>query len=253
LKPLQKIISGWWGGKLFCGTGWLLAALLSCWAAPHFYHRLISLLPAVQNENWQQTLAEKKRALATAWQDSRPLLILAGDSQIEFGNWYDLFGGAWAVRNCGLARAKIADVTELVSAIGSPHPKTVVLLCGVNNLGANETSAASVREFELLLTAVHTHLQPEAIFVLSVLPVRESAVDHASRQFNLKVKEFNAALAGCCRAHQVRFVNVNAAVADAHGGLAAELTLDGLHLNAEGYRRLAGIIAPQLAPPQHAP
>ncbi len=104
---------GWRGNQWFCGTGWLLAVGLLCWAAPRIYHRLISQLPAVQNENWERTLTEKKRELSSPWQDPRPLIVLAGDSEIELGGWYELFAGGWAVRNCGLSRAKIADVTQL--------------------------------------------------------------------------------------------------------------------------------------------
>src|ERR1035441_10186015 len=120
-------MAGFLGSNWFCGTGWLLVVVLSCWAAPRVYRRLISHLPTTQQANWNGTLAEKKRELSSKWQDQRPLIILAGDSQIEFGNWYDLFAGGWAVRNCGLARAKIADVTQLVSAIGDQRPKSTRL------------------------------------------------------------------------------------------------------------------------------
>jgi lysophospholipase L1-like esterase len=253
LKQLQKIIRGWWGNQWFCGTGWLLAVGLSCWAAPRIYHRLISQLPAVQSENWEQTLAEKKRELSSPWQDPRPLILLAGDSQIELGDWYDLFAGGWAVRNCGLSRAKIADVTQLVSAIGDPHPKMVVLMCGINNLGAGEPQADCLRDYEALLATVRSHLQPETILVLAVMPVRESAVDRASHEVNVNVNQFNTGLAACCRRNQVLFLNANAGVMDANGGLASELTPDGLHLNAAGYRRLAGVIAPHLKPLNNAP
>ena len=129
----------------------------------------------------------------------------------------------------------------------------VVLMCGINNLGASEPGEDCLRDFEGLLAAVRTHLRPESILVLSVMPVRASAVDRASRQFNLNVNQFNTGLAAACRQRQVLFLDVAPAVADASGGLAGEPTVDGLHLNAAGYRRLAGIIAPQLASATHAP
>jgi lysophospholipase L1-like esterase len=253
LKQFENKIYGGRGWKWFCGTGWLLAMLLSCWAAPRIYHRLIFHFPAAQKEDWDQTLAEKERELSSRWHDSRPLIILAGDSQIELGDWYDFFGGAWAMRNCGLSRAKIADVTRLVSAIGDSRPKMVVLMCGINSLGGHESLDSCLHDYEDLLLAVRAHLQPESILVLSVMPVRESAADRASHQFNAEINEFNTKLAACCRQHQVDFLNVNPAVADTNGGLAAELTVDGLHLNREGYRRLARLMAAQLAPMTQLP
>ncbi len=250
MKPRQNKMSG---GTLFYSAGWLLAILLSCWAAPRVYHRLVTHLPGYQRGSWGQTLADKQRALSSRWLDPRPLIIFAGDSQTEFGNWYDLFGGAWAVRNCGLAAAKIADVTQLVPAIGDPHPQTVVLWCGSNNLGHHDRRDACLRDYEALLAAVRLHLHPESILVLSVMPVRESAVDRAAHQFNGELVQFNRELAACCRQHQVEFLEVTSAVAGENGGLAEALTVDGLHLNAEGYRRLAQIIAPELTTLMHAP
>jgi len=236
-----------------CGAGWLLAGLLLIRDAPRVYERLILQFPAVQTEKWKQTLAEKKSELSSPWQDARPLIIFAGDSQVEFGDWYDLLAGAWAVRNCGLASAKIADVTQLVSALGDRHPKMVVLMCGINNLGAADRRAACLSDYAALLETVRARLQPESILVLSVMPVRASAVDRASQQLNVTVRQFNAELAAGCRQQRIAFLDVTPAVADANGALAAELTVDGLHLNPQGYRRLAGIVAPQLVPPDRAP
>jgi lysophospholipase L1-like esterase len=249
LKQFEAKICGRDGWKWFCGAGWLLAGLLSFWAAPRIYHHLIVLLPYIQRENWNQMLLDKKRELSSRWQDRRPLIVFAGDSEIESGDWYDLFAGAYAVRNCGLSGAKITDVTTLVPAIGDPHPKMVVLMCGVNDFLRHESSDACLRDYEAFLTAVRSHLQPESILVLSVMPVRESSVDHAAHQFNAGIAQFNLSLSTCCRQHQVDFLDVKSAVTDANGGLASELTIDGLHLNHDGYRRLAAVIAPHLTPP----
>ncbi len=155
--------------------------------------------------NWSQTLAEKKKHLASRWQDQRPLIILAGDSQIEYGEWYNLFAGARAVRNCGLSRAKIADVTQLVLAMGDSHPQTVVTMCGINNLGADENPNNCLRTYGELLEAIHTHLQPKSVLVLSVMPVRETVVDRASHKLNMVVRQFNIGLKACCRQHQSFF------------------------------------------------
>jgi len=232
---------------LLCGSGWLVAVLLGLWLAPRAWQKLVLHWPGVQQADWNQVLAGRQQQLAIPWQDARPLVLFAGDSQVEFGNWYDLFAGQWAVRNCGLSRAKINDVTSLVSALGDRHPQAVILLCGCNNM-RQDTTADCLRDYTTLLAAVRTRLNPKTILVLSVMPVRESAVDSAAHQFNAKVAQFNAALAAYCgQQPQVTYLDIRPAVMDDRGGLADDLTVDGLHLNPKGYHRLAQLIQAQLA------
>lgn len=117
-------------------AGWVLLLALSGLTGPKIYHQLLLRLPVGHNAYWQQRLAEKQSALGSPWRDPRPLILLTGDSHIEYGNWYELLAGGWAVRNGGLAGAKIADVTQLVAAMGDKQPQAVVVMCGINSLFA---------------------------------------------------------------------------------------------------------------------
>ena len=240
-------------GQWLCVGGWLLVLLLGVWDAPAIYHRLIIKLPGFHEAYWQQKLAQKKIALARPWTDSRPLVLFTGDSHIEYGDWYDLLAGGWAVRNGGLAEAKITDVTALVLAMGNQHPQTVVVMCGINSLFARLPVAQCVQDYETLLTTIRLQLQPASIIILSVMPLRESPVDPATHKINLNVAALNQSLAVLCKKSKARFVDVNPAMVNLSGGLEADLTVDGLHLNPAGYQRLASMIAAQLPPQKNQP
>jgi lysophospholipase L1-like esterase len=196
----------------------------------------------VQREDWQRAFTQKKQELSVPWKDSRPLIIIAGDSQIEMGDWYQLLGGSFAVRNCGLSRAKISDVTELISAMADRNPKEVVLMCGINNLGSHDSVESCTRDYEQLLLKTRSMLNPNKIIVLSVMPVREAAVDRNSHDVNAQVANFNHELDSICKREQAKFVDVCTAVSDKGGGLASALTTDGLHPNFQGYRRIAAVL-----------
>jgi lysophospholipase L1-like esterase len=85
------------------------------------------------------------------------------------------------------------------------------------------------------------------------MPLRESPVDRATREINLNVSALNQQLTALCQQSAAQFVNVNPAMADNTGGLKADLTADGLHLNPAGYQRLAVTIAAHLPPPASLP
>jgi lysophospholipase L1-like esterase len=234
--------------KIFLAAGWGLFLALAILVTPHLYQRLFMRLPAAQAAAWRQTVEARCLQVATDWQDARPLILLAGDSQIEYGNWYDLFAGHWAVRNTGLARAKITDVTALVNALGDRRPRAVVLMCGSNNLFAQEPVESCEQDYEKLLAAVRARLEPEQILVLSVMPLRASPVDRTAQAVNAQIADLNRRLAGLCRQTGAEFVDVCPAVTEPGGGLAPQFTTDGLHLNPSGYHQLAVAVAGHLAP-----
>lgn len=234
-------------GNFFCYAGWFLAVLLACLVLPRIYRRVMVELPPVQRENWGRIMAGKKSGFGVPWQDARPLIVFAGDSHVEMGDWYGLFQGAYAIRNCGLSRAKIADVAELVSALKDPAPPVAVLMCGVNSLAGREPVAACLKDYERLLATVASSLRPQRLVVLSVMQVRESGLDRASHGLNQQIQSFNRQLQALCRQHRAEFLDVNPFVMDDRGGLAAALTVDGLHLNPAGYKKLAAALAPMFA------
>jgi lysophospholipase L1-like esterase len=243
----------WRSGTLFNHTGWFLAALLGCLFLPRTWNRVFLKLPSLQREQWNRIMTDKKSEMALPWRDGRPLIVIVGDSQIELGGWYELFGGAFAIRNCGLSRAKIEDVTSLVSSIGEPNPKMMVLMCGVNNLGSKAPVSTCVSNYRQLLSTVNASVHPQRLVVLSVMPVRELVVDRASHKLNRQIAVFNSELETLCPQYKAEFINVNPAVMDSRGGLAADLTLDGLHLNRNGYAKIAGVLAPEFAKKNHLP
>lgn len=234
---------------LFFWSGWLLTLGLVVAIWPRLSHRLWVQFPSYQRIDFERALAEKKQQFALPWKDSRPLTIVAGDSHVELGNWYALFGGSVSVRNCGLSGAKIEDVIEMISAIGDREPKNVLLMCGVNNLGHENAVAFCVTNYERLILTVRSRLNPGRIIVLSVMPLRESAVDRSNLFLNRRISEFNRELEIICARNRVQFVDVAKIMMAAGGGLSPELTIDGLHLNSLGYRKLADALTVILSKP----
>ena len=143
--------------------------------------------------------------------------------------------------------ATISDVTELVAVVPDRKVEAVVLLCGINNLGRQDSVQSCLDDYTKLLQTTREVLQPRQLMVLSVLPVRALSADQQSRQINGQVAVLNQQLAELCRRSEASFVVLTNIIQGPDGGLAGEMTGDGLHLNAAGYKKIAAEVRRQLA------
>ncbi len=204
--------------------------------------RLWNRLDFVLSKEWNEVFTARKQDLAKhSWRDSRPLHLFAGDSHIEYGNWYHAFQGELAVRNMGLSSARIEHVTELLASIHEIAPSTLLLHCGINNLGRGDSPDSCLAPYRKLLDQAKK-LNPGRILVVAVMPVRQSLVDSKGREYNTRIREFNSLLAELCKSRGIFLIDFNESIAESNGGLKEEFTHDGLHLNSRGY----AVIAPRI-------
>lgn len=225
-------------------SGWILAAVAAgvlLYLLPRVPVRMLNPPP-----DGDLRLRQKQTELASRrWEDARPLSIWLGDSHVEYGDWYRLFAGAVAVRNCGMATATVRDVASLVKFVPDRKPGSVVVMCGINNL-FQDSAAACEKDYRLLLEEIRRVLEPRSLIVLSVMPVRQNLLDPRSRTVNAEVSKLNSKLETLCREQGLFFLDITGVVQDADGGLDRHLTNDGLHLNRKGYEMLAAAIRKNL-------
>jgi len=227
--------------------GWVLLGLLA-W---HFRERLFFKVDSLfskhsQAVEWAHIVQAKKANLdQVRWQDRRPLILMLGDSQVEMGAWYELFSGRFAIRNAGLSQAKIADVACLAGATAEIHPEVVVLMCGINDLGAGRSVDDASKDYLQLLSQILADLRPNRIVALSVMPVARRRIADGSHDLNARGRALNACIHDHCMKLGITFLDVSPAVSE-NGTLSDALTSDGLHLNPPGYRKLAQWMEPLL-------
>ena len=236
---LLKIVAPW--------GGWILLFLLTWHLREHLLFRIDSWFPLTsQSARWEQIVQARTASLRdTPWQDERPLILMLGDSQVEMGNWYDLFQGRFAVRNAGLSQAKIKDVSSLANGISPIHPAMVLLFCGINDLGTGRTSDDTLKDYFQLLDQVCGDVARDRVMVLSIMPVARRRLADGSKDLNAKVQVLNANLRQHCEKEGIAFVDVSPAISN-DGMLREDLTSDGLHLNPQGYHQLAASMQPPL-------
>lgn len=233
--------------KFIPWVGWILFLLLA-WPLRErigFEVRDWFSLPS-QSFQWAQKVDGKIEVMRDVrWQDPRPLVMMLGDSQVEMGDWYDLFQGGFSVRNGGLSQAKVSDVIRISEILSSSNASIVCLQCGINDLGAGSSVKDTLGDYSELLRRVSSRMGKDRIIVVSIMPVSSKRIADGSGELNDRVQNLNVGLQEYCAREGFDFVDVTSAISR-DGMLNEELTVDGLHLNSGGYRQLAERIRPRL-------
>jgi len=154
-------------------------------------------------------------------------IAMIGDSQIARGKWKQLLGPDFA--NYGINGDTSAGVLKRLGVITGTR---AVLLIGVNDIVRGEPVATIADNIAAIIARL-----PMPVTVLSILPLGEDL--HA---YNSTVIQVNARIETLCHPPHCRFVDTWPALT-VDGRLNPRFTSDDLHLDADGYDVLAGLIA----------
>lgn len=138
------------------------------------------------------------------------------------------------------------------------NPKVIVLLAGTNNIGREPGDDAKVEDVTRGIKAIIDLCRKKApaatIVLTAIFPRNDNPAVVPT------IDRINANLAKMADGKTIRFLDVNAGLADAHGTLFEGMTMDGLHPTLKGYEvwaeGLEPILTELLGPPaatDHAP
>jgi lysophospholipase L1-like esterase len=125
------------------------------------------------------------------------------------------------------------------------HPKIVLILAGTNDIAGN-TGPMLLTDIEAnyATMAELARLHDIRVIFASLLPVNNyspRAVDFSAQRPAGKILELNTWLKAYCSANGYVYVDYYAAVVDDKGMLKKDLSDDGLHPNAAGYKVMAPV------------
>jgi lysophospholipase L1-like esterase len=159
-------------------------------------------------------------------------IVFAGDSLVADGPWAEFFTD---VHNRGIGGDTVSGLIGRLDEITESKPRKLFFLVGANDLAAAVPVAQYLRHYRTLLERVRRESPGTAITVLAVLPVNPGfpkpptfdnrQVIEANRQLKELVGEFPG----------VRFLDLAGSLADDAGNLRLEFSVDGLHMNIDGY------------------
>ncbi len=117
------------------------------------------------------------------------------------------------------------------------------------NIGTNDLSDSSIpinrmiTVYDKIITAVEQNLPDIRIYLMAYYPVNYEAAAESMKEClrirtNEKITHANAEVAALAARHSQRYIDVNRNLKDEQGRLKSKYTIEGMHINEEGYRSI---------------
>jgi len=164
-------------------------------------------------------------------------IVMLGDSLTERGPWAEITGCP-TIANRGIGGDQSSGVLRRLNGVVKLRPSAVFLMIGINDILSDvpvSTIADNVKQ------TVDRLVEADArVYLTLALPVTHDV----RRNANSKVHDLNAAYRRLADRPGVTLVDFLDKVQTPDGALRDPLSIDGVHLSAEGYRVWRDSIAP---------
>lgn len=153
------------------------------------------------------------------------------------------------VYNRGVGGYRTEDMLPILDiCIFELQPKKVFINIGTNDLSdPNETPESLAERYDRIITEIEARLPNTAIYMMAYYPVNIDAASGNMKKVlavrtNEKINAANECVKRIAEKHGQKYIDVNAPLKDKQGRLRAEYTLEGMHMNHDGYRAIFGDI-----------
>ena len=167
--------------------------------------------------------------------------IFLGDSITRGGEWSEFFN-MLAAKNRGINGDRSDWLLERLDQITVGQPKRVFVLIGINDLAAGRTSDMVIEDITQLIKRFQLTTPVTELFIQSIFPVNPdiAGFPYASavsgRHLNELIVQTNKSLKNCCIMAGIPYLDVWSLLVDGQGVLRPDLTNDGVHLLASGFK-----------------
>ncbi|MFS0575967.1 GDSL-type esterase/lipase family protein [Sporosarcina sp. 179-K 3D1 HS] len=161
----------------------------------------------------------------------QPDKVFIGDSITDYGEFQEYFPDE-VVLNRGIRNDVAKGVLERIEEVVSRNSVEAYLMVGVNDI----RYATDIQEFEENIMAIINAFDGKGtkLFIQSILPVNNGLF--GNEVSNKKVKEFNDILQRIAEENGLEYIDLHAHFQNQNGQLDKRYTIDGLHLNGDGYK-----------------
>ena len=200
----------------------------------------------------EQIKEDKQRKLDHYREENRNIvpgqIVLTGSSLMEMfpvNKLLNEIGSNKIVYNRAIGGYVTSELSKVLDVcVFALKPSRIFINIGTNDLSDSRIPLSQViANYDSIITAIETALPKAEIYLMAYYPVNyDAAADYMKPcleiRNNDKINAANEEVRKLADLHNERYIDINDKLKDDKGRLKAEYTLEGLHLNEQGYRAI---------------
>ena len=166
-------------------------------------------------------------------------IVFLGDSLTDWGEWGELLEHSNIV-NRGVAGDTVAGLLNRLEPIIRSRPQQLYLMIGINDLIRKKSVSETVQSYRAILEKLQKEAPQTKVFIQSLLPVNSKKYRAVTKE---KLVTFNRQLQDLAFEFSDTYIDLYSAFSPKN---IDQYTVDGLHLNGNGYLLWKDMIKPYL-------
>jgi lysophospholipase L1-like esterase len=158
-------------------------------------------------------------------------IIFLGDSLTDLCEWSEIFRND-RIKNRGICGDTTDGILNRITNIVKSQPKKIFIMISINDLNQGREVKTILDNYKQILDVFKTQIPETKIYLQSVLPVNKR---FNKTEINEKIVQLNAKLKDLAKEFSVQYIDLFSYFLDQNNELDVRYTLDGVHLNGEGY------------------
>lgn len=176
---------------------------------------------------------EKQTLFDNLPQTSNSIYFL-GDSLTDGCEWNELLANP-NIKNRGISGDTTEGVLNRLNQVTQSKPQKIFLMIGINDFFNNIQANQILDNYQKVVKTIKTNSPNTKIYIESLLPLNFN-LDKSKRGFNNQdILSFNNQLKNLSDNSNIFYIDLYSAFLDTSGQLNKQYTLDGIHLNGQGY------------------
>lgn len=181
---------------------------------------------------------ERKSHFDTLPQSESDIVFL-GDSLTNACEWHEFFRNVH-LKNRGISGDTTNGLLNRIDEVIESKPRKIFMMIGINDLNQGRNVEVILNTYKIILKSFQDKTSKTEVFVQSILPLNNQK--HPNNGTNNKIIELNAQLRILTQEFSFHYIDLFSAFLDENNQLDARYTIDGIHLNGQGYLVWKGLI-----------